>query len=403
MRRSRIPKQKKREREKVKININFKKIIIFLIALLILVYTGYFIFVFLGVKTVDPTITHSSQGYLLSKNSNDLEKTLIVFEEGLGEKRRIAEAYLLLENNKKNISMVIYLPGDIYFRGVEEDFGSSIPISSLRYAGDFLQDGRGVEYTIWQLSQLLGIKVNNYIWFTSESQSVFKNIIGDYSQPKESFKEHYKIEGDFQIGDSFLKLHSFSSSFSYLKMFLKTNQLKMLDQAMYSNLPSIEAINKVANYESSVKRNETYAIDISYFKYLSEEMSEKGGQITSLNTDIFDNSFREFYSKVIDRGLEEERVRVEVYNGSEIVGSAFQLGRKIENSGCDVVRYGNAPQNIEKTTVYIPQKDSFVNSYEVVKEILSGMFDLVEGRPEFMTTGDIVIILGEDINTMYRF
>ena len=39
----------------------------------------------------------------------------------------------------------------------------------------------------------------------------------------------------------------------------------------------------------------------------------------------------------------KERARIEVYNGSEIDGIAYQLGRKIVNSGGDVVRYGNAP------------------------------------------------------------
>jgi len=92
-----------------------------------------------------------------------------------------------------------------------------------------------------------------------------------------------------------------------------------------------------------------------------------------------------------------------VYNGSGVAGAAMQFGRKIENSGCDVVRYENAPDIIDKTIMYIPKLDDFKKSFKIVSEIFSDNFELVEGRPDFMTTGDIVIILGEDIKRMYSF
>ncbi len=401
MRGRRISQNNAKKRNKF--SIPWRKILILFSLTVFLTYFGYFLFVFFSIKTENLILTGSVENYLLSKNTDDLEKTLIVLEEGVDEQRRISHVYLVLSNREKDLSMVIYIPGDIYFEALKEDFGSSIPVSSLRFAGDFLQEGRGVEYAVWQLTQMLGVKVNDYIWFSSEALDTFEKIFGDLSHVKQSLKEYYKVEDGTQVGDNFLKLHTVSFSQSYLKMFLKAQLLEGLDNKIYSNLSSADVFWKIGTFDRNVKGMETYAIDVSHYKYLEESMSEQGGQITSLNTTSFDSAFRKFYSKVVDRSLEEERVRVEVYNGSGIAGSAFQLGRKIENSGCDVVRYGNSPKNIEKTLVYVPKKESFQESYTVIEEILSGMFEFVEGRPEFMTTGDIVIILGEDIKLMYRF
>ncbi|NMC09148.1 LytR C-terminal domain-containing protein [Candidatus Microgenomates bacterium] len=389
--------------KKRKNSINFKNLFFWLVILFIASYIGYFLFTFFSVKTFNPLLSGSLERYLLSKESDDMEKTLIILEEGYDNNRRISDVYLVLSNSQKKISIVVYIPGDIHFEALKEDFGSSITVSSLRYAGDFLQEGRGVEYAVWQLSQMLGIKVNNYILVSSEARDTLNNISGNSGGMQESFKEYYSVDDGSQIGESFFKLHNISSSQSYMKIFFSPSEFKKLDQNIYSNLSFTKAFGKISGYSGTVKGTQTYAIDLSYYKYLTESMSEQGGQVTSLNTESFDTTFRNLYAKVIDRDLEEESVRVEVYNGSGISGSAFQLGRKIENTGCDVVRYGNAPKNIEKTIVYVPQKELFANSYKVVEEVLSGTFELVEGRPEFMTTGDIVIVLGEDIKLMYRF
>jgi len=399
-RRSVITKPKKKKQV---FSINLRKLFLPILVVGVVVYLGYFFFTFFSIKTNNPILSSSLESYLLSTDKTDLEKSLIVLEEGEGNDRRISDVYLLLTNKQKNISIVVYVPGDIYFESLKEEFGSSITISSLRYAGDFLQEGRGVEYAIWQLSQMLGIKVNNYIWISSEGLEVLKEVSGDSTEIKESFKEYYTVEDGSQIGDSFLKLHNLSSSQSYLKMIFNPNKLKEIDGKIFSNLSFIDVLTKIGGYDENIKKMDTYAIDISHYKYLQESMSDQGGQITSLNTEAFDNAFRKFSAKIIDRDLEEESVRVEVYNGSGVSGFAYQLGRKIENTGCDVVRYGNAPKNIQKTIVYVPNKEAFSSSYSIVKEILSGTFELVEGRPEFMTTGDIVIILGEDIKLMYRF
>jgi len=63
----------------------------------------------------------------------------------------------------------------------------------------------------------------------------------------------------------------------------------------------------------------------------------------------------------------------------------------------------NAPNNVDNTIFYVPNKEEYNDSLSTIMEIFPGQYEIIEGRPSFMTTGDIVIILGKDISRMYSF
>jgi hypothetical protein len=291
----------------------------------------------------------------------------------------------------------------LYYGGLEENFGNSIAVSSFRYAGDFLQEGRGVEYAIWQIGQMLGIKFDNYIWFTPEGVKNYSEMYGDISAVEDRLKEYYKVSEGDALNDSFFKLSTMSTKYSVLKNMTGLSDLIDSNSMIYSNLSFTGYLKFFENLNKTVRNTETYGIDLSSSRYSTESLSTSGGQIRYINTDEFDDVYRNLIAKIIDRTLEKERVRVEIYNGSGVAGAAKQFGRKIENSGCDVVRYENAPKTMDRTILYISNEANFANSLKVVSEILSGSYDLVIGRPEFMTTGDIVVVLGQDIKQMYSF
>ena len=291
----------------------------------------------------------------------------------------------------------------MYYGGLEEDFGNSLAVSSFRYAGDFLQEGRGVEYAIWQIGQMLGIKVDNYIWFTPDAVKNYTNLYGDISGVEDRVKEYYKVvEGD-SLNDPFFKLSTMSSQYSVLKNMVGITKLVDFGNTVHSNLSFTGYLDFFSKLNKTVADTESYGIDLSFYRYSKEDLSSSGGQIRYMNTDEFDDVYRSLIAKIIDRALEKERVRVEIYNGSGVPGAAKQFGRKIENAGCDVVRYENAPKTIDRTVLYISNEKNFSNSLKIVSEILSGSYELVVGRPEFMTTGDIVVVLGQDIKQMYSF
>jgi len=392
-------KNKSGKREK----IDVVKIMLYTLIAALILFLGVYVTILLASKLQDSTKSNGSDQYLLSQTNDDTSTTLVVFEGNSGQDTKINEAYLFLTNKNKEESILIYIPGWIYYGGLEEDFGNSLAVSSFRYAGDFLQEGRGVEYAIWQIGQMLGIKVDNYIWFSPDGMKNFSSLYGDTSGVEDKFKEYYKVtEGD-SLNESFYKLSMMSSKYTVMKNMFGLGRLLGFNKLVYSNLSFNGFLGFFGTLNQIVANTETYGIDLSSSLYSTEDLSSSGGQIRYVNTDEFDTVYRALISKIIDRSLEKERVRVEIYNGSGVSGAAKQFGRKIENSGCDVVRYENAPKTIDRTVLYVSDEQSFASSLKVVSEILSGSYDLVVGRPNFMTTGDIVVVLGQDIKQMYSF
>jgi len=395
---------RRRRTEKAKrINIPLRFILLLISATLLVGFVIYYIFTVTSIKNIDKAILNGSQRYLLSQSNGQSKRTVIILEEGYDAERRISEVYLFLSNKEKGKSLLVYIPSWLYFTGLEENFGSAIPISSFRYAGDTLQEDRGVEYSVWQISQILGITFNNYIYINSEANSTLDSVFGEDVISKDRYRDMFKAGDKTSLSEGFFKLQAVSSKISFVKSLFKVNELNNFDKNIYSDISFLQTITMLKSVEKTLQTTESYAIDLANPKYSEEELSNSGGIKRYLLSTEFDKSYRALISLLVDREVEKERVRVEVYNGSGVAGAAMQFGRKIENSGCDVVRYENAPKTIDKTILYISKPDDFKKSFKIVSEIFSDNFELVEGRPDFMTTGDIVIILGEDIKRMYSF
>ena len=376
----------------------------FLFGVFILTILLLYSFVILsGISTRDILSENLSRHSFLSSAGGDLEKTMFIIERERPSGRGIADVYVLLNNERKGNSIVIYIPGSLYFSGLEGDFGSPIPISSLRYAGDFLQEDRGVEYSFWQLNEILGLRAENYVWITPEAYTIINEVYGDIDDIKDRYKEDYILQRGDSLTNAFLRLHAMSSQYSFLKTITNVRNVKGMDEYIYSNLSFTGAMNKIGSYRRIVGDTQTLVIDLSSPRYSIDQLSDQGGQVRSINISEYDKALRRNFIDIIDRGLERERVRVEVYNGSGSPGKAGLFARRILNNGCDVVRFGNAPESLERTQVYVSDDREFRNSLNVVDEILFSRYELLDERPSFMTTGDIVVILGEDILQMEVF
>lgn len=382
--------------------INSAVIIASVMGAVVIIFLLYSVLSLFNIDTKDPLAENLSSHRFLSNLDMNPEKTMFVFEQVEGEEKTISSVYVLLTNKEKGNSIVIYIPGFVYFNGLEEDFGSPIPISSLRYAGDFLQEGMGVDYSLWQINQILGFRVHDYIWFTQQAGQTLSDVYGSGDDIKEKYKEAYS-NSTVTISDSYLKLHAISAQYSPVKTVLKINSVKGMDQKVFSNLSFTSVLGRIGSFEDTVKETNPLVLDLSSPDYSSEELSDLGGQIRIINLPEYDKNLRRNYVDVIDRQVESERVRVEVYNGTGVAGKAGSYAREILNNGCDVVRFGNTPQPLERTQVYISDESEFDNSFKVVAEVLFDRYEILEERPSFMTTGDIVVLLGADILQMEMF
>lgn len=404
-----MPKRKRRRakrestrKDRGRKKINPTVIIVSVIGAVVIIFLLYSVLSLFSINTKDPLAENLSSHRFLSNLDTDLEKTMFVFEQVEGEEKTISSVYVLLTNKEKGNSIVIYIPGFVYFKGLEEDFGSPIPISSLRYAGEFLQEGMGVDYSLWQINQILGFRVHDYIWFTQQAGQILSDVYGSGDNIKGKYKEAYS-NSTVTLSDSYLKLHAISVQYSPVKTALKINTIKGMDQKVFSNLSFTSVLSRLSSFENTVKETNTLVLDLSSSDYSSEEFSDLGGQIRTINLPEYDKNFRRNYIDVIERQVESERVRVEVYNGSGASGEAGIYARRILNNGCDVVRFGNTPQPLERTQIYISDENEFNDSLKVVAEVLFDRYEILEERPSFMTTGDIVVLLGADILQMEMF
>ncbi len=389
-------------KKKPKIRFNWAKLLLFLSILLVVGYIGYTYFKFLNIKTENPLKGSSGEQYLISKTSGSFKKTLIVFESSTNGRERIEKVYLYAENKEKESAVMIYIPSWVMYTGLESDFGNAVAVSGFRYAGDFIKPGKGIEYAIWQFEEVLGMKIDEYIWFNSETYLALQDTLGEFGA--DTIYSQYYRNGN-EISEDVFFLNGFVSRLGWFNLLTSGKELQSEDAVLYSSFNTLpSAIVELKSIHKSILSIKPYVIDLSLPKYLLQEESDAGAGIMSyIKTSEFDSEWRVNTAKMIDRELEKERVRVEVYNASGIAGKASSYARKIANSGCEVVRFDNAPNNQEKTEFHVPNQDDFKVSLAVVGELFPGVYEIVETRPTFMTTGDIVIILGEDISNIYSF
>lgn len=385
-----------------KINLNLKKVGLILLLLCAIGYLVYVYISFMNLKSINPLVDDNTQQYLLTENPNTFKKTLIVFENKYGEDQdRIEKVYMYAHNEEKGLSILIYIPNWILYTGLENDFGNAVAVSGFKYAGEFIEPGKGAEFAIWQLEELLGMKVDDYIWFDSNAYNLLQENLGEVVG-NTMYSQYY--QNGSEISDDVFFLNGFVSRLDWLNLIFSAGKFKDREAVIYSSYSSLPiVVAQMKGINESIFKLKPFVIDLGMSQYLDSKENESGGIQNFVKLSVYDSVWRQNISRMIDKGLEKERVRVEVYNASDISGLASSFARKIANSGCEVVRFDNAPNTEDFTKFYISNETDFEKSTEVVTGLFSGQYEILNSRPSFMTTGDIVIILGKDISRMYSF
>lgn len=395
-------KKNKVKREKKDFKKTLKVILIIALVISLVGYLSFIIFKLLTTNITDTLKEGGSSYYLLSNQKNGLEKTVYIFEEGSDDdKQKITGILLEVFNKEKNSVAYIYIPGWLYFGGLQEDFGNAVPVSSFKYAGNFLKTGRGIEYAVWQIEQLIGIKVDNYVWFSNEANKAYKETLLLHTKSSEGIKSFFNE--DYNTSEEVLNTLIMFEDLDIFDMNSLVLDSEIYKESIYSNLSFLEILKEMYSVSGRIKNLEPIVLDLSQTNYIEEKLSDTGGMTSYFVSTNFDKDWRTILDMYPDKDLEKERVRVEVYNGSGISGAAYHFARKIENSGCEVVRYDNSPNTLDVTTFYVPNVDDYKKSLDVVGDLFLSGYTLVESRPDFMTTGDIVVVLGKDIQRMYSF
>lgn len=341
-------KVKKREKSKKK-KFDYK-ILLYILGSLLLAFLLYRGIVLLCFKVNRSTIETSS----LSTN-DALVNTIFVFEK---DEKILGIELITYSRDKKNL-LRINVPTDIY---VTEDSIDDFPISSIKSVGEFFEHGSGMEYTIAYMSDLLGMKIDNYVWLVDNSENV----------------------------------EDFRSKLSILNILFDFGYSRELRGNIYSNLPILNLIKEINFLNQAIINYQHEEMDI--LDCCIEEVVISGDRKElKFKISSFDDELTKYIDELVSREVEKERVNVEVYNGSNISGLASEYARKIRHTGCRILRFDNAPNIYDKTVIYVAEPKSYENSLALIHDVVGEDVEVIYGRPKFITTGDIILLLGTDV------
>lgn len=387
-------------RDKVSIQ-NKKKLksksIVSLVSLTVIslaLFITYLIYQFLSIQTNQSISSESINRLLVQKDS--VQTTLVVIEAN--EPFKIQGAWYIVDNKRNSSGFVYYIPPGIYMRDYLNKVGEYISTGELKYIGDSISQQRAIEYSIWQLGNLTGIVPDSYIWVTYDSLKHYSKLYSDISDYSlDQFKDMYINKDIFSI--QAYTINSYFSKVNFLTNILNNDEYREYIGKLDTNLSHIQLSNRIKDIKTALQTPGMYMLDLTQPWATNVQLASNGREVSVINYFEVDSRLENVVLNLKGREIEKEQVKVEVYNASDITGLASRYYRKFENSGLEVVRYENAPNQLDKTTVFIPNIEKYKNSFELLKKLIVVDINIVEGRPDFMTTGDIIVILGKDMKT----
>lgn len=256
-----------------------------------------------------------------------------------------------------------------------------VPIRNLYNLGAQKEPRKDIGYTVSELENYFGIGINRYFVITDSNHGLNYDLI--------------KIpEGDSNIDED---LGSRTKGFiEYLQNRFKkeTGIISAVreynsSQGIKSNLSKDEAERFL-----NLIRSKDLKTDFNIFGELElEEKTDEFGNYEMINKELSDEKIRNYFEDV---NIKKEQARIEVYNasGARLLGNKWS--RVFKNSSLDVTRVGTAKE-ADKTRIYVSNPDLIYNLARV-KSVLRVNVEVIENeKPEFVTTGDIIVVIGKDI------
>lgn len=371
---------RKRRRVKGKLGLEFKKIrnlkplkIIFLI--LVFSLLGYWFFIaYTTVRDIRVTDVVGESEIIEFADSEGIYRTLIIYEEPNTLEENNLFMLGVIHNFDTSEALIYYFPGDLH---INDYFVSQhISIQNLTYAGESYMYREKYAYAIKQIEEQMAINFDNYVLFGAQ---IGKNFVSDSSN----------------WGSSKEEVLSLFSKLSFVNLMPKYYKVHLFEEHFHSNMNFLEMYSRFQNIQGIIASDNYEYIDLGEEQFVVEKTLGSGKKAKILNTYALDESVREHLDVSRTRELRGEHVKVEVYNGSDIPGYARTIARRIHNSGCRVIRFENTSVLYDETKIYVADKEKFSVGLGVVTSIVKGA-RIIEGRPDFLTTGDIVVVLGVD-------
>jgi len=361
--------------------------------------TLYFLFVtgfrvYRDVLSVKSYCSSCDSNVLIQRDSG--KYTLLVVESE--NEDSILGIWMIASNAISGASIVIYIPPGVYVPAYETELSNYVSVGDLRYAGDLISKGRGVLYSLWQVENYIGLVPENYIYLTSKSVKEFNDMFGDIRDfDKSKFEDN--VDSARAVTKDALVVNSLIDRFNITNLILNSAKWSSFVRNLDTSIKNSELIPELLRMKGVFEGSKSIYLDLSG-RWAVSEQEYNSREIYVPNYEEIDSGLSEYVSIYRSREIERELAKVEIYNGSDTSGLAFRFARKVQNNGIKVVRYDNSPEKVGRTVMYVTDLEKFNFSYKLTRELVSLDAEIIEGRPEFITTGDIVVILGKDLDSI---
>lgn len=343
-------------------------IVLFICALSFVVINS--IYKLLTIKTTD--VAMSTERLKFDKK-DEIEKLLVIL---VNDSNEISAINVYTVNTERDLKRAVYIPSWVYVMEYSGNYDTKISVKDFSYVGRNINPDLEYVYIIWQSQNIVATNFDSYL------------VI----EEKTLRELDYKLDGSVNTN---LQLNQFIHNISLFELFRNINVYSNKDNKLYSNKSAFELF--IIFSELNNAKTEVKDVDLGGNWALINEILPNGKTINTFNYSLVDQELTKNIEVFKPIDISKEQVKFEVYNGSGVSKAALRYSRMVQNLGAKVVRTGNAPDNYPKTQIYVSNKENYKNSLELLEKIFIGDIEIIEGRPNFMTTGDIIIILGEDI------
>lgn len=323
-------------------------------------------------------------------NSDDVF-TLLLFSEKTVNDKAVAQGFVLirLDMISHKADMVTLHP-DLsvplsYIPGLPANSLNltSSKVKDLSVIGELQIDPIPFTYVFYQLQELYAVAIDGYV-VIPEDQT---DAIGKFSG-MDSPEEAIRGEKSYEVwSEKWLAYWiEYMRSLSITKIWMNRD----LVQSIGSNMGVVDVYSFIHDFSSLP--DDSVSVHIFDKDEVMQTIDERGELINVVTVSSVDELLAEVGQ---DDRMDREQARIEIFNGTDVSGWGSRYERWIKHLGGDVIRVKNAPQQGEGTTIYVTDLEKYSYTVERISSLWEDV-KIEEGRPGFITTGDIVIVLGVD-------
>jgi hypothetical protein len=425
-RRRAIKKRKPRTKKKaVKTNVNGS--VIFKVALLALFLAVLMKFIFQGVSILDqyknlsftdPLGTHLLDPMEINPDNGVVTVTAIIIETPFKEDAedlikepsitKIDHIYLSIWNADLERGILVCIPGWVYYpsllSGITGD-DTYVSFANSLYVANKTED---ISYVFGEIETIFGIPINSYIWVDRTAREFTDKVFGEVAYVDDSSEYMQNFVDSIGLFDLLTSSKELEDSL----ISVEDGEESEREMGIHTNLSAIEIYDIVKRISSHMDTDIMEVIDLSEEGAYRNGALESGYPVLLLNVNEFDNMLEDHFQVLRSRTVEKEQAKIEVFNSSSVGGLAGNIGRHVTNNGLSLLRAGNSPVGIDTTTIFVTNLEKYGHSVNMVKAYLeralywSSLVEgesvndidvrVVTGRPSFLTTGDIVVVIGNN-------